>query len=151
VKARHSHLGVGKVCHPTISHLTLVITDPNGQLLFQLTNKMFSFQPTYEAEDANGQPLFMVRKRFGCMSHPSSLVGILMIVSTKMEATFRNHSTGQETIIDLNGDFWGGAADLSIQGGPVIAQITRDAFSAREIFSNSQQVCLLDTDRGELG
>jgi hypothetical protein len=67
-----------------------------------------------------------------------------MIVSTKMEATFRNHSTGQETIIDLNGDFWGGAADLSIQGGPVIAQITRDAFSAREIFSNSQQVCLLD-------
>jgi hypothetical protein len=85
------------------------------------------------------------------MSHPSSLVGILMIVSTKMEATFRNHSTGQETIIDLNGDFWGGAADLSIQGGPVIAQITRDAFSAREIFSNSQQVCLLDTDRGELG
>jgi hypothetical protein len=76
---------------------------------------------------------------------------ILMIVSTKMEATFRNHSTGQETIIDLNGDFWGGAADLSIQGGPVIAQITRDAFSAREIFSNSQQVCLLDTDRGEVG
>jgi hypothetical protein len=67
-----------------------------------------------------------------------------MIVSTKMEATFRNHSTGQETIIDLNGDFWGGAADLSIQGGPVIAQITRDAFSAREIFSNSQQVCPLD-------
>jgi hypothetical protein len=76
---------------------------------------------------------------------------ILMIVSTKMEATFRNHSTGQETIIDLNGDFWGGAADLSIQGGPVIAQITRDAFSAREIFSNSQQVCLLDFDRGEVG
>jgi uncharacterized protein YxjI len=149
VKARHSHLGVGKVCHLTISHLTIVITDPNGQLLFQLTNKMFSFQPTYEAEDANGQPLFMVRKRFGCMSPP--LPFILMIVSTKMEATFRNHSTGQETIIDLNGDFWGGAADLSIQGGPVIAQITRDAFSAREIFSNSQQVCLFDTDRGEVG
>ena len=50
--------------------LTLVITDPNGQLLFQLTNKMFSFQPTYEAEDANGQPLFLVRKRFGCMFPP---------------------------------------------------------------------------------
>jgi hypothetical protein len=74
---------------------------------------------------------------------------ILMIVSTKMEATFRNHSTGQETIIDLNGDFWGGAADLSIQGGPVIAQITRDAFSAREIFSNSQQVCPLDRTAGK--
>jgi uncharacterized protein YxjI len=49
----------------------LVITDPNGKLLFQLTNKMFSFQPTYEAEDANGHPLFMVKKRFGCMSHSS--------------------------------------------------------------------------------
>ena len=79
------------------------------------------------------------------------LENVLMIVSTKMEATFRNHSTGQDTIIDLNGDFWGGAADLSIQGGPVIAQITRDAFSAREIFSNSQQVCPSDSDRGEVG
>jgi hypothetical protein len=45
-----------------------VITDPNGKLLFQLTNKMFSLLPAYEAEDANGQPLFLVRKRFGCTS-----------------------------------------------------------------------------------
>lgn len=65
----------------------------------------------------------------------------LMTVSTKMEATFRNYSTGQETVIDLNGDFWGGAADLSVQGGPVIAQITRDAFSAREILTMANQVC----------
>ena len=85
-----------------------------------------------------------------CVHHSTAFL-VLMIVSTKMEATFRNHSTGQETIIDLNGDFWGGAADLSIQGGPVIAQITRDAFSAREIFSNSQQVCPSDSDRGGVG
>ena len=57
-----------------------------------------------------------------------------------MEATFTNHIDGREMVIELHGDFWGGAADLSIQGGPVIAQITRDAFSAREIFSNSQVV-----------
>jgi hypothetical protein len=62
------------------------------------------------------------------------------LVSTKMEATFKNHSTGQEMVIDLNGDFWGGSADLSVQGGPVIAQITRDVFSAREVFTSSNAV-----------
>lgn len=45
-----------------------VITDPNGRLLFQLTNQLFSFQPRYNAEDANGQPLFTVKKKFGCES-----------------------------------------------------------------------------------
>jgi len=57
-----------------------------------------------------------------------------------MEAEFTNHSTGQHTVIELHGDFWGGAADLSVQGGPVIAQITQDAFSMREVFTDSQQV-----------
>ena len=65
---------------------------------------------------------------------------ILGVVSTKMEATFTNHLDDREMVIELHGDFWGGAADLSVQGGPVIAQITRDAFSARELFSNSQTV-----------
>lgn len=51
-----------------------------------------------------------------------------------------NHVTKQEMVIELHGDFWGGSADLSVQGGPVIAQITRDAFSARELFTNSQVV-----------
>lgn len=57
-----------------------------------------------------------------------------------MEATFTNHLDGKAMVIELNGDFWGGAADLSVQGGPVIAQITRDAFSGRELFTNSQVV-----------
>jgi uncharacterized protein YxjI len=65
-----------------------------------------------------------------------------VVGSTKMEASFTNHSTGQPTIIELHGDFWGGAADLSVQGGPVVAQITRDAFSMREVFTNSQVVRL---------
>jgi len=60
-----------------------------------------------------------------------------------MEATFKNHGTGQEMAIDLNGDFWGGSADLSVQGGPVIAQITRQVFGAREMFSDSNSVRLL--------
>lgn len=63
-----------------------------------------------------------------------------MAVSTKMEATFTNHLDGRQMVIELHGDFWGGAADLSVQGGPIIAQITRDAFSAREILSGSQAV-----------
>jgi hypothetical protein len=60
-----------------------------------------------------------------------------------MEATFKNHGTGQEMEIDLNGDFWGGSADLSVHGGPVIAQITRQVFGAREMFSDSNSVRLL--------
>jgi uncharacterized protein YxjI len=67
---------------------------------------------------------------------------ISAVGSTKMEASFTNHSTGQPTIIELHGDFWGGAADLSVQGGPVVAQITRDAFSMREVLTNSQVVRL---------
>jgi len=63
-----------------------------------------------------------------------------------MEASFTNHSTGQPTVIELNGDFWGGTADLSVQGGPVIAQITRDAFSMREVFTNQQVVGLTKHD-----
>lgn len=63
-----------------------------------------------------------------------------------MEATFKNHGTGHEVVIDLRGDFWGGSADLSAQGGPVIAQISRQIFGAREMFSDSNSVCLLIID-----
>lgn len=58
-----------------------------------------------------------------------------------MEATFTNHSTGQPVTICLRGDMWGGSADLSVgEGGPPIAQITRDLANMREIFTNNQTV-----------
>lgn len=66
-----------------------------------------------------------------------------------MEATFVNHATGQPVTIALRGDMWGGSADLSLgEGGPPIAQITRDLVNAREIFTNNQSVSLCDQQDG---
>jgi hypothetical protein len=60
-------------------------------------------------------------------------------VGTKMQATFRNHSTGQEVTLELRGDMWGGSADISMGGVPV-AQITRQLFNMREVFADKQTV-----------
>jgi hypothetical protein len=66
---------------------------------------------------------------------------LILAVSTKMEATFTNAVTGQPTNIYLHGDMFGGFAVLSLgEGGPPIAQITRDFASARDIFINAQTV-----------
>jgi hypothetical protein len=56
-----------------------------------------------------------------------------------MEASFKNHSTGQEVTLELRGDMWGGSADIAIQGRPV-AQINRRLVNMREIFSDKQTV-----------
>jgi uncharacterized protein YxjI len=56
-----------------------------------------------------------------------------------MQATFRNHSTGQEVTLELRGDMWGGSADISMGGVPV-AQITRQLFNMREVFADKQTV-----------
>lgn len=56
-----------------------------------------------------------------------------------MQATFRNASTGQEVMLELRGDMWGGSADLAWNGQPV-AQIARQLFNAREVFSDKQTV-----------
>ena len=57
-----------------------------------------------------------------------------------MQATFINHSTKQETTIDLRGDFWGGSGDLTVEGGPTVAQITRQMMNMREMFTDNQTV-----------
>lgn len=58
-----------------------------------------------------------------------------------MEATFTNASTGQPVTINLRGDMWGGSADLSLgEGGPPIAQITRQMMNMREVFTDNQTV-----------
>jgi hypothetical protein len=57
-----------------------------------------------------------------------------------MQATFVNHSTGQPTTIDLRGDFWGGSGDLTVEGGPTVAQITRQLMNMRQVFTDNQTV-----------
>lgn len=57
-----------------------------------------------------------------------------------MQATFINHSTNQETTIDLRGDFWGGSGDLTVEGGPTVAQITRQLMNMRQVFTDNQTV-----------
>ncbi|KAK4686592.1 hypothetical protein P7C73_g3534, partial [Tremellales sp. Uapishka_1] len=101
-----------------------VITDPNGQLLFGLRNKLLSIHKTYIAEDQGENEIFRVRSK--------------LALGTKMIATFVNKSTNAPITLELRGDFWGGSADISIEGGPVIAQISRKLFNARELFVSKQ-------------
>lgn len=57
-----------------------------------------------------------------------------------MEAKFVNHSTNKETVIELRGDFWGGSGDLTVEGGPTVAQITRQMANMREVLTDKQTV-----------
>jgi hypothetical protein len=61
-----------------------------------------------------------------------------------MSATFINHSTHQPTTVTLSGDFWGGSADIAIEGGPVVAQIRREVFNMRQVFGDKQTVSDFD-------
>ncbi|KAI9635388.1 tubby C-terminal-like domain-containing protein [Dioszegia hungarica] len=104
----------------------------NGPTTLILQEKAFSFTgDDFRICDQNGVAVVV------CQGQGMSLRG--RKVSTKMEATFTNAVTGQPTNIYLHGDMFGGFAVLSLgEGGPPIAQITRDFASARDIFINAQ-------------
>ncbi|WVQ85740.1 hypothetical protein IAT38_007907 [Cryptococcus sp. DSM 104549] len=102
-----------------------VISDPSGRLLFGLRNKMLAIAKTYVAENEHEQEIFRVKKK-------------IISLGTSMTATFIDAATNKELVVDLRGDFWGGSADLSVEGGPVIAQISRKLFNAREFFGDKQ-------------
>ncbi|WVW80493.1 hypothetical protein I302_102477 [Kwoniella bestiolae CBS 10118] len=101
-----------------------VINDPNGNFLFGLRNKLLTIHKTFIGETQDERELFRIRKR--------------MSFGSKMEATFTNPSTGQPITLLLKGDFWGGSADISIENGPVVAQISRQVFNMREVFTDQQ-------------
>ncbi|WRT66012.1 uncharacterized protein IL334_002963 [Kwoniella shivajii] len=101
-----------------------VINDANGQFLFGLRNKLLSIHKTFVGETQDERELFRIRKR--------------MSLGSKMEATFVNPATSQTITLVLKGDFWGGSADISIENGPVVAQISRELFNARQIFGDQQ-------------
>ncbi|WVN85487.1 uncharacterized protein L203_100633 [Cryptococcus depauperatus CBS 7841] len=100
------------------------ITDPRGQFLFGLRNKLMSIHKTFIGEDQAENEIFRIRKKLSLGSH--------------IVATFTNVSTNTETTLVLKGDFWGGSADISVDGGPIVAQITRKLFNARELFRDKQ-------------
>ena len=95
-------------------------------MLYVLKNKIITLLGQYYAEDESGRELFRVKRKFG--------------LGTKMEATFHNASTKQDVTLVLRGDMWGGSADIAMENGPVVAQIGRKLFNAREIFMDRQTV-----------
>ncbi|KAM0751765.1 DUF567-domain-containing protein [Meredithblackwellia eburnea MCA 4105] len=98
--------------------------DSTGRPLFSLRNKTFSMHHTMIGEDATGKEIFTTKKHFG--------------VGTKMTLTFNNTAhDGQPMELELRGDFWGGSADIAINGRPA-AQISRDLMNMREIFRDKQ-------------
>ncbi|WWD05355.1 hypothetical protein V865_003428 [Kwoniella europaea PYCC6329] len=101
-----------------------VINDPNGNFLFGLRNKLLSIHKTFIGETQDERELFRIKKR--------------MSFGSKMEATFTNPATNQPITLLLKGDFWGGSADISVENGPVVAQISRQVFNMREVFTDQQ-------------
>ncbi|WVR05557.1 hypothetical protein IAU60_002576 [Kwoniella sp. DSM 27419] len=124
VKDSHGHTVVR--CHGNSMSFrdSKVIVDPNGRPLFQLKNKLLAIHKTFIAEGEGGQEIFRIKQRLS--------------FGSKMEAVFVNASTRQTTTLLLKGDFWGGSADISIENGPVVAQISRDMINARQIFGGQQ-------------
>lgn len=103
-----------------------MITNPNGQFLFAIRNKLLSIHKVYVGEDEHGNEIFRIKKKLSFSSH--------------LVATFHNPATNLPTTLVLKGDFWGGSADVSIEGGPVVAQISRKLFNAREFWGDKQTV-----------
>lgn len=143
VRGKRSHLRIVRVCIVLSSpngfmyalwyaielmryHWISVITDPNGQFLFGIRNKLIAIHKTFIGEDAHGNEIFRIKKKLSFGSH--------------LVATFHNPATNSPTTLVLKGDFWGGSADISIEGGPVVGQISRKLFNAREFWGDKQTV-----------
>jgi hypothetical protein len=61
-------------------------------------------------------------------------------VGAKIVATLTDAS-GKQVELMLRGDFWGGSADIAVgDGGPVIAQISRNVMTMRELVWDQQTV-----------
>lgn len=106
-----------------------MITDPNGQFLFAIRNKLIAIHKTFIGEDAHENEIFRIKKKLSFGSH--------------MVATFHNPAANSPTTLVLKGDFWGGSADITIEDGPVVAQISRKLFNAREFWGDKQTVRFL--------
>ncbi|GFZ46578.1 hypothetical protein JCM24511_03798 [Saitozyma sp. JCM 24511] len=133
-------------------HKTFVAEDDGGNEIFRVTKRMSCDVPHDIITRAGSLPpppsiphhmIIVISGAATAMASVGShsfriLDGMpLGIVGTKMQATFRNHSTGQEVTLELRGDMWGGSADISMGGMPV-AQITRQLFNMREVFADKQ-------------
>lgn len=103
-----------------------IVSDTSGKELFHITNKLISLRKTILGTDqSENRELFKVVKKIS--------------FGAKIIATFTDAQSGKPVELYLRGDFWGGSADISIgDGGPVIAQISRDLWKMREIFSDKQ-------------
>ncbi|RSH83779.1 hypothetical protein EHS25_005394 [Saitozyma podzolica] len=130
-------------------HKTFVAEDDGGNEIFRVTKRM-SYRVTPSTSLNSTSHAHRHPRRYHSRAtvfpaaaqdprHHASRASSQLTspVGTKMQATFRNHSTGQEVTLELRGDMWGGSADISMGGMPV-AQITRQLFNMREVFADKQ-------------
>ncbi|TXT09619.1 uncharacterized protein COLE_03553 [Cutaneotrichosporon oleaginosum] len=99
------------------------VTDAAGHLLFSMRDKLIALMSTFVAEDANGHEVFRVK---------------LMVVGTKMTATFRNAVTGQNCELSIRGDMFGLGTTITLNGNIPVAQISRKLLHLREWIADKQ-------------
>ncbi|RXK37494.1 hypothetical protein M231_05215 [Tremella mesenterica] len=100
-----------------------IISDLNGNVLFQIRDKAWTIHTIYIGEDPQGEEIFRVRKRFS--------------FGTKLEATFRNAVDGNEIVLTVKGDIFAYSADVML-GETVIAQIRKQLVDVREYLADTQ-------------
>ncbi|TXT15265.1 uncharacterized protein COLE_01458 [Cutaneotrichosporon oleaginosum] len=97
------------------------IYDPDGNMLYNMSDKKLSTGEAFVVEDAKGMDVLSIKKKWS----RSKLVAYLL-------------QDGDERQITLSGDFWGGSANIKDWEGRALAHIARDVVNVNEAAADQQ-------------
>ncbi|CAK9781789.1 unnamed protein product [Cutaneotrichosporon oleaginosum] len=103
------------------------IYDPDGNMLYNMSDKKLSTGEAFVVEDAKGMDVLSIKKKWSRIAHAvgSKLVAYLL-------------QDGDERQITLSGDFWGGSANIKDWEGRALAHIARDVVNVNEAAADQQ-------------
>lgn len=144
-----------------------VITDPEGNPIYYLREKIVAWNRQFIAESESGQEVFhLTHKRFSRPSHPLHTCSRLTCLVKAIEAitlsdpsnpSSPGSSTSQSLHLCVRGGFWGMSADVTLgEKGTegIVGQIVRNPWTAKDIWTNKQTASYpllpIHTRRGEL-
>lgn len=123
----------------------------SGQTMFRVEGKVFSLSDKKIVKDANGSPLFTLRKKHlaikstyqGLDSKDDKVIftvqSALFALGTKMTATFNNAAgSGEEVTLHLKGDLFDRKAEITTANGVPVARVARSFLNAGEVFFDQQ-------------
>ena len=121
--------------------LYAVISDANGQVLYNTAKRPVRVPRRFWAEDADGKEIFTFKGTWKCTLIAVSLQSIAQSQifesgNPRFTATLTNHFTSQETNVTVQRSGVMGAADIFLgddDKGPVMARIFRDFWKKADL------------------